>query len=601
MSHQSSLIETDILTYLNQQEHKSLLRFITCGSVDDGKSTLIGRLLYESKLIYEDQLAALEKDSKKLGTQGDAMDFALLVDGLASEREQGITIDVAYRFFSTDKRKFIVADTPGHEQYTRNMATGASTADLAILMVDARHGILTQTRRHSTIVQLLGVKQIVLAINKMDLVDYSQSRFNDICSEYRAFAKDIGLSQITAIPMSALNGDNITSKSDNFPWYKGPCLLTFLETVPVTSVHTTDSFSMPVQWVNRPHLDFRGFCGQITTGSVSVGDEIMVLPAKVKSRVKSIVTFENTLPRAIRGESVTITLADEIDVSRGDVLVSTDSPVDYTRQCSCTILWMSENALELNKPYWIKTRAKLFSGVLSGLHFKLNVNTLQKTDATSLTLNEIGQATCEFDQDIAFEPYKKNPHLGSFIMIDRATNHTVGMGLIESKIQDDNWVKPHVNHRNKYWVRGFITSKDRETKNRHRPLLLLLSGSVNRQQFIESGTALELALFNAGVQVYRYGAQFLRSINDEDISELRSNMIRQILDIAFSFMDAGMVFITSVRCLTPSELIDIESLAHPFEVMVVNLGGSSDVSKLTWTENQPKAILDPILQAIHYN
>ena len=345
MSHQSDLIENDIIKYLDSHEHKTLCRFITCGSVDDGKSTLIGRLLYESKLIYEDQLAALETDSKKDGTQGDAIDFALLVDGLAAEREQGITIDVAYRFFSTEKRKFIVADTPGHEQYTRNMATGASTADVAILMIDARKGILTQTKRHSTIVKLLGVKKIVLAINKMDLVEYDQNVYEQILADYKDFAKQCGITEFTAIAVSALNGDNIIEKSKYMPWYKGPTLLSYLETVELPKVKDNSAFSMPVQWVNRPNLDFRGFSGQISSGRVQVGDTINVLPSGKKSSVERIVTFDGDLQSAIRGQSVTLTLRDEIDISRGDVIVSKQSPIKIASQFQTTLLWMAEEPM----------------------------------------------------------------------------------------------------------------------------------------------------------------------------------------------------------------------------------------------------------------
>ncbi len=586
MSHQSHLIETDILAYLKLQEHKSLLRFITCGSVDDGKSTLIGRLLYESKLIYEDQLAALEKDSKKVGTQGDDIDFALLVDGLASEREQGITIDVAYRYFSTEKRKFIVADTPGHEQYTRNMATGASTAELAILMIDARHGIMTQTRRHSTIVHLLGVDKIVLAINKMDLVDYSEATYQNILKDYSEFAKEIGIKDFTAIPVSALKGDNITDPSKNMGWYSGPSLIKFLETVPLNTVNSTEPFSMPVQWVNRPNLDFRGFTGQVTTGSIAVGDSINVLPANVTSTVKSIVTFENELTEAVRGQSITITLNDEIDVSRGDIFISKDTQAEIGHRFLATLLWMAEDAMVPGKPYWIKTRAKLLSGTIETPHYKLNVNTLEKSETNDLTLNEIGQCVCEFDQDIAYEPYNQNPHLGSFIIIDRHTNNTIGMGLIEESVSKESWASRHASERNKYWSKGHIAHTDRVKQNQHKPLLVVLTGQVTRKDYTTIGTALEKHLFDQGIRAYRYGFQFLRMTDTDtsSISELRQDMFRQLLDIGYAFLDAGMVFITSVRNLTAKEADDLKLISSPFEVVIVNLEKEVPFCDITCTD-----------------
>lgn len=586
MSHQSTLIESDILGYLKAQEHKSLLRFITCGSVDDGKSTLIGRLLYESKLIYEDQLAALEKDSKKVGTQGEDIDFALLVDGLASEREQGITIDVAYRYFSTDKRKFIVADTPGHEQYTRNMATGASTAELAILMVDARHGIMTQTKRHSTIVHLLGVDKIVLAINKMDLVDYSQSTYEQILADYQSFAADIGIKEFTAIPVSALKGDNITAPSRTMDWYSGLSLIEFLETVPLNTVDEMEPFSMPVQWVNRPNLDFRGFAGQVTTGKISVGDMVEVLPAKVSSTVKSIVTFENELTEAQRGQSITITLNDEIDISRGDVLVAKDTSAAIGNCFLTTLLWMNDDELVPGKSYWIKTRAKLLSGTIEKPNHLLNINTLEKCDADTLRLNEIGECICHFDQDVAFEPYNENPHLGSFIIIDRQTNNTIGMGLIKQSIGQESWADRHVIDRNKYWSSGQVSHLDRSHKNQHQPMLIVLTGHVTREEYYNVGTVIEKALFDQAIQAYRYGFQFLRLVDADavSISELRQDMFRQLLDIGYAFMDAGMVFITAVRGLTAMEAQQLKTISKPFNVLIIDLEKPSSLADFQWSE-----------------
>ena len=601
MAHQSNLIESDILSYLKAQEHKSLLRFITCGSVDDGKSTLIGRLLYESKLIYEDQLAALEKDSKKVGTQGEDIDFALLVDGLASEREQGITIDVAYRYFSTDKRKFIVADTPGHEQYTRNMATGASTAELAILMVDARHGIMTQTRRHSTIVHLLGVKKIVLAINKMDLVDYDETIYKKIIADYQTFAQDIGIHDFKAIPVSALKGDNITERSQNMDWYDGLSLIEYLETVPLNTVKSDTPFSMPVQWVNRPNLDFRGFAGQVATGALNVGDPIKVLPSGAISSVKSIITFENELTHAVSGESITLTLNDEIDISRGDVLVARDSNVNVGNRFLTTLLWMSDDRLIPGKAYWIKTRAKLFSGKIESPNYKLNVNTLEKHDTDDLGLNEIGQTICEFDQDIAFEPYKDNGHLGSFIIIDRHTNNTVGMGLIESNVGEQTWAERHVAERNKYWVRGQVANIDRVEKFQHKPLLLILTGDVTRSDYFNVGTTIEKTLFENNINAYRYGFQFLRFSNSDEVSvsQLREEMVRQLLDIGYAFLDAGMVFITAIQGLTTAELNQLSVISKPYNVIVLDLKKESEVSNLVWSEDNSEFIFNSIYKQIN--
>ena len=601
MAHQSDLIESDIVSYLKAQEHKSLLRFITCGSVDDGKSTLIGRLLYESKLIYEDQLTALEKDSKKVGTQGDDIDFALLVDGLASEREQGITIDVAYRYFSTDKRKFIVADTPGHEQYTRNMATGASTAELAILMVDARHGIMTQTRRHSTIVHLLGVKKIVLAINKMDLVDYDEATYKKIIADYQLFAQDIGIHDFKAIPVSALKGDNITERSQNMGWYDGLSLIEYLETVQLNTVKSDTPFSMPVQWVNRPNLDFRGFAGQVATGSLNIGDPIKVLPSGAISSVKSIITFENELTHAVSGESITLTLNDEVDISRGDVLVARDSNVNVGNRFLTTLLWMSDDRLIPGKAYWIKTRAKLFSGKIESPNYKLNVNTLEKNDTDDLGLNEIGQTICEFDQDIAFESYKDNAHLGSFIIIDRHTNNTVGMGLIESNVGEQTWAERHVAERNKYWVKGQVANIDRVEKFQHKPLLLILTGDVTRSDYFNVGTMIEKKLFENNINAYRYGFQFLRFSNSDEVSvsQLREEMVRQLLDIGYAFLDAGMVFITAIQGLTTSELNQLTVISKPYNVMVLDLKKESEVSNLVWSEDNSEFVFDSIYKSIN--
>ncbi len=422
----------NILHYLKEHENKSVLRFITCGSVDDGKSTLIGRMLYESKMIFEDQLQSLEKDSQKFGTTGDDIDFALLVDGLSAEREQGITIDVAYRFFSTDKRKFIVADTPGHEQYTRNMATGASTAELAIVMIDSRKGILPQTRRHSFIVSMLGVKHIVLAINKMDLVNYDNEVFDKIKNDYLKMVKSLGFETIEAIPLSALKGDNIVVRSDAMPWYDGLPLFAYLEQIDVTKNTPKDTkFRMPVQWVNRPNLDFRGFSGEIESGKIAVGDTVTILPSHKTSTISRIVTYNGDLPSATTGKAVTLTLKDEIDISRGNVISDATSPCEVADIFKTRILWMSEKEMVTGRQY--AYRSATFSAICtpSRPDHKIDINSFEHSATKTLSLNEIGVCTLMLDRPQAFEPYTQNRTLGSFILIDRMTNETVALGMID--------------------------------------------------------------------------------------------------------------------------------------------------------------------------
>ncbi|ATE60904.1 sulfate adenylyltransferase subunit CysN [Thauera sinica] len=431
MAHVSDLIATDIEQYLKAHERKSLLRFITCGSVDDGKSTLIGRLLYESKMLFEDQLAAVEADSRKWGTQGEEIDFALLVDGLAAEREQGITIDVAYRFFSTDKRKFIVADTPGHEQYTRNMVTGASTADVAILMVDARKGILTQTRRHSYLVSLLGIRHIVVAINKMDLVDYAEKTFRAIVEDYAAFARQLGLQDVTFIPMSAFRGDNILAPSEHMPWYHGTTLMGYLETVEIDDARMQrEPFRLPVQWVNRPNLDFRGFAGQVASGVIRPGDRVRVQPSGRQSTVARIVTRDGDLAQAVAGQSVTLTLADEIDISRGDVISTVDAPAEVADQFETTLVWMHDEPMLPGRPYLMKVGAKTVTATVTAIKHQVNVNTLEHIAAKKLELNGIAECNLSLDRPIAFDPYPHNRDTGGFILIDRLSSNTVGAGMI---------------------------------------------------------------------------------------------------------------------------------------------------------------------------
>ena len=427
----SELIERDIDAYLDAHEHKSLLRFITCGSVDDGKSTLIGRLLYESQMLFEDQLAALEADSRRIGTQGEELDFALLLDGLAAEREQGITIDVAYRFFSTETRKYIVADTPGHEQYTRNMVTGASTADCALILLDARKGVLTQTRRHSYLVHLLGIRHVAVAVNKMDLVEYSEERFREIERQYGEFAQQLGLEEFTLIPVSALRGDNVTDRSGEMPWYAGPTLMEYLETVEVDQERMQDApFRLPVQWVNRSSSEFRGFAGTIAGGRVAPGGRVVVLPAGRETTVTRVVGFEHELEAGVAGQAVTLTLADEIDISRGDVIASAETPAHVGEQFEATVVWMAEEPLLRGRTYLMRTGTKTVPATVAPIRYKLDVDTGEQIAANQLDLNEIGVVQVELGQSIAFDPYVENRDTGGFILIDRITNHTVGAGLL---------------------------------------------------------------------------------------------------------------------------------------------------------------------------
>ena len=517
------LIETDISAYLQKHEDKSLLRFITCGSVDDGKSTLIGRLLYDSKMIFEDQLASLEADSKRVGTQGENIDFALLVDGLAAEREQGITIDVAYRFFATDKRKFIVADTPGHEQYTRNMATGASTADVAILMIDARKGILTQTRRHSFITTLLGIRRLVLAVNKMDLVDYSEQVFNDIVEDFYDFADELATDlEIQPIPMSALAGINITETSRETDWYDGPSLMDYLETVPIGDKRLKAPFRMPVQWVNRPNLDFRGSSGQIAAGTVKPGDLIKTLPSGRQSTITRIVTATGDLDEAIAGQSVTLTLADEVDSSRGDVIVSADSPAEVSDQFQVRVLWMSDTPLLPGRRYLLKIGAK----------------TLNDMPAKTLELNQIGVTTLSLDQAIAFDPYDENREMGGFILIDRQSNDTVGLGMIDFALRRAS---------NIHWQAIDIDRSTLAEQKGQKPAVLWFTGlSGSGKSTIAN--ALQKRLFALGKHTFildgdnvRHGLN--RDLGFTDVDRVEN--VRRVSNVARLMSDAGLITLVS--------------------------------------------------------
>lgn len=539
MAHVSDLIATDIEQYLKQHEHKSLLRFITCGSVDDGKSTLIGRLLYESKMLFEDQLAAVEADSRKYGTQGDNIDFALLVDGLAAEREQGITIDVAYRFFSTDKRKFIVADTPGHEQYTRNMVTGASTADAAILMVDARKGILTQTRRHSYLVNLLGIRHIIVAINKMDLVDYAEKTFRKIVEDYREFAARIGIEDITFIPMSAFRGDNIIEPSSNMPWYHGTTLMGYLETVEVDEARQQKSaFRLPVQWVNRPNLDFRGFSGTIAAGVVRPGDRIRVQPSGKESTVARIVTYGGDLPKAVAGQSVTLTLNDEIDISRGDVISTCDAPAGTADQFETTIVWMHDEPLLPGRPYLLKIGTKTVTATITDIKHQINVNTLEHIAAKKLELNAIGVCNLSLDRQIAFDPYAENKDTGGYILIDRLSNNTVGAGLLHFALRRSQNI--HIQHVD-------VTKEGRAKLKNQKSCILWFTGLSGAGKS-SIANLVEKKLHALGHHTYLLDGDNVRHGLNKDLGFTdadRVENIRRVAEVAKLMVDAGIIVITA--------------------------------------------------------
>jgi bifunctional enzyme CysN/CysC len=527
-----------IETYLADQASKTELRFLTCGSVDDGKSTLIGRLLYDSKLIFEDQLDALEADSRKQGTQGENIDLALLVDGLAAEREQGITIDVAYRFFATDKRKFVVADTPGHEQYTRNMATGASNAELAVILVDARKGVLTQTRRHSYIVSLFGIQEVVLAVNKMDLVDYDEAVFNDIVEDYRAFAAQLGELNITAIPVSALDGDNITGSSAKMPWYQGPTLLGHLESVEVDSDLVGQPFRMPVQWVNRPDLDFRGFSGTIAGGTVRPGDSIRVLPSGQTSTIARIVTYDGDLDTAGPGEAVTLVLADEIDISRGDVIAAAQSPCQVSDQFAVHLLWMQDAPLFPGRQYYLKSGTRTVPCVVTDLKHKINVNTLEQMPAKSLELNEVGVGNLSLSGKIAFDPYHDNRTLGSFILIDRQSMNTVGVGLTDFSLRRAD---------NVHW-QALSVDKSRRSELKHQKPCVIWFTGLSGSGKSTIANLLESRLHDEHRHTYVLDGDNVRHGLNRDIGFTEADRvenIRRVGEVSKLMVDAGLITIAS--------------------------------------------------------
>jgi bifunctional enzyme CysN/CysC len=530
--------DDNVIDYLAAHERKGLMRFITCGSVDDGKSTLIGRLLYDSKLLYDDQLAALESDTKKHGTQGEKIDFALLVDGLAAEREQGITIDVAYRFFSTEKRKFIVADTPGHEQYTRNMATGASTADLAIILIDARRGVLTQTRRHSYIASLLGIRHVVVAVNKMDLVDYSEKTFREIESAYRAFAEPLGFQSTAIMPLSALDGDNIVTKSQHTPWYKGAALMPYLETVNLTTADESQPLRMPVQWVNRPDLDFRGFAGTIASGTVRPGDEIVVLPSAKRSRVARIVTMDGDLDKASADMAVTLTLEDEIDISRGDIICAGKAPAEQTDQFAAHLLWMAEEKLFPGRQYLLKTANRIVPATITALKHKVNVNTLEHMSGKTLELNEVGFCNFNLSQQIAFDPYTNNRRTGSFIVIDKRTNATVGAGMIDFSLR---------RAQNVHWQDLDISKTARANAKHQRPCVLWFTGLSGSGKSTVANLV-EKRLHDLGRHTYTLDGDNVRHGLNKDLGFTdadRVENIRRVAESAKPMADAGLIVCVS--------------------------------------------------------
>ena len=550
--------------YLEEQASLDTLRFITCGSVDDGKSTLIGRMLFEAQMIFEDQLASLQSDSKKMGTQSGDIDFALLLDGLASEREQGITIDVAYRFFATDRRKFIVADTPGHEQYTRNMVTGASTADVAVILIDARRGVLPQTRRHSMICSALGINNVVVAINKMDLVAYARDVFDRILTDYMAFVNQLEFAEVTAIPMSALQGDNIIERSDAMQWYKGPTLLGFLEAVDARASRVNHPLRFPVQWVNRPNLDFRGFSGTVEAGTVTIGQAIRVLPSGATAHIKDIVLFEDRLQSAEAGQAVTLTLDQEIDVSRGDVIVAADAPSEVSDQFEVSLVWMDQGPGYIGRSVWLKLGTTQVSAHITGIKQTININTFEHLSATKLQLNDLAVVTVKTDRPIGFEPYRDCAPMGAFILIDRMSNRTVAAGMIEFGLHRATNV-----HRQKL----NIDKASRRQLNGHGSKVLWFTGlSGSGKSTIAN--ALEQALHARGIRTYildgdnvRLGLNSDLGFTDED----RVENIRRVGEVAKLMVDAGVVTLTAFISPFEAERSMVRSLFEDgefFEIFV---------------------------------
>ncbi|RPG49650.1 MAG: sulfate adenylyltransferase subunit CysN [Gammaproteobacteria bacterium TMED1] len=558
MSHKSDLIATDIDAYLKQHENKELLRFLTCGSVDDGKSTLIGRLLYDAKLIFEDQLEAVASDSSKVGTVAQGLDLALLVDGLQAEREQGITIDVAYRYFSTEKRKFIIADTPGHEQYTRNMVTGASNSDLAIILIDARNGVLTQTKRHSFIVSLLGIKHIIVAINKMDLMNYSEDVYQKIKADYAEFSTQLDISgDLRYLPMSALNGDNVVESSEQMSWYEGAPLMTMLEGIQISSDRNMTDFRFPVQYVNRPNLDFRGYCGTVASGFVRKGDEVMALPSKKTSKISSIITYEGELEEAFPPQAVTLTLEDEIDISRGDMLVHSTNTPYFTDYLEVQLVWMTEEPMEIGKQYLFKQATKKTTGSVTDIKFKIDINTLAQEVTKTLQLNEIGRCELVLSQRVAFDTYKENRITGSFIVIDRLSNVTVGAGMIIG-VANDQSKAAWDSERDSGLLRAkesLVTREERQKRLGQKPKVLLLTGLSGAGKSTVA-CALEKKLFEMGRTSLVLDGQTMRLGPSKDLGfdeESRSENIRRGIEIAKIISNNGIITICSF--VAPNALV----------------------------------------------
>ena len=572
MARRAERIGRDLERYLESLERKSLLRFITCGSVDDGKSTLIGRLLYDAKMLFEDQLAALVADSKKFGTQGGALDFALLLDGLAAEREQGITIDVAYRHFTTDKRDFIVADTPGHEQYTRNMVTGASTAEVAVILVDARKGVVTQTRRHSYLVSLLGIRSVALAINKLDLVGYAKEVAERIEADYRAFARKIGIADVVCIPVSALSGDNVTRPSANTPWYRGPTLLEYLEKVAVDDDAQNRPFRMPVQWVNRPDLDFRGYSGRIVGGAIRPGDRVRVLPSGRESTVARIVTKDGDLAQAVAGQSVTLALADEIDISRGDLISSAESPPGIADQFEAAVIWMNEAPMLPGRPYLMKIGARTVGVTIATPKYKVNVDTLEHLAAKTLHLNEIGVANLNLDQPVAFDPYEENRDTGGFILIDRLTNNTIGAGLLHFALRRSQ---------NIHWQAIEIGKRSHAVLNGHKPCIVWFTGlSGSGKSTIAN--VLERKLNALGLHTYLLDGDNVRHGLCKDLGFTEADRvenIRRVGEVAKLMVDAGLIVLVSFISPFRAERRLARSLVDASEFCEVFVDAPLDVAE----------------------
>lgn len=566
-----------VTAYLAQQASLDTLRFITCGSVDDGKSTLIGRMLYEAQLIFEDQVASLKSDSKKVGTQGGDIDFALLVDGLGAEREQGITIDVAYRFFSTDRRKFIVADTPGHEQYTRNMVTGASTADVAVILIDARQGVLTQTRRHSIICSALGIKNVVLAVNKMDLLDYRKDRFNEIVDDYRAFASELSFSTITAIPMSALKGANVVERSKETLWHQGPTLLGYLETVDTEDQKAAYPLRFPVQWVNRPNLNFRGFSGTLEAGSATVGQAIRILPSGETANIKEVVLFKQNLDKAQYGQSVTLTLDREVDASRGDVIVAAESPCEVSDQFQIQIVWMDNEAGYLGRSYWMKIGTQLINAQITNIRHKININTFEQLSASKLELNDLCVVTIKTDKPVPFEPYKECAGLGGLILIDRMSNQTVAAGMIDFALRRAKNV-----HRHKVDI-----DKDaRRHLNGHTSKVLWFTGlSGSGKSTIAN--ELERALHEQGIRTYLLDGDNVRHGLNNDLGFTdadRVENIRRVGEVAKLMVDAGIVVLTAFISPFAAERKMARDLFQESEFVEIYVDTPLDVAELRDTK-----------------